>query len=678
MRKFLVVVMVLAALTATPWVASAVTTQVTVVDSLGNKYPLPVTMTVTATTDGVADSVVVFAGKFPTGQGEITITVVADFDSSGQVGFDDLFLFAAAFDSKKGAVGYEPRFDLDKDGEIGFFDFFVFANHFNKGLADTRSTVRVESPDGVFTARDTSFVGSPAKPLTLKVQVKNLRRVLTASIVGDTANVFVGDTWVIRGVTVQTLYGARHVQIDTLSVFSLTADRGLRTMGGNAVVADSAGTFNLNVQSGSLITTFTVRVQPLRQALIVDFLLGRQTIAYGDTTVLVGLIKTYRADTMLVSEVDVPLGSLKITIPLRTSGHLIIGDKIGTFQGAAQYNGLTASFELTVNPPRRQLVAVPSAVTATVGDTVKVSATIYSYRGADTTVVRREPVTPANITLKSDLGAGVGNALVTKIVGTGAVLVGVVGDSLSASFTLIVKALPPPPRPADQTPPKISVGQGNIQANRDEVRLDLSGAFHDESGVTDQGQIVVTDIARGTKVTTTFAINARYGIFEFKNLKIAGRNDGKAARTLKVEIVAKDIFGNVATKEVTRVQQPGEPPPPPPPQEPPPPPPPPANVASSFTAATASRGGQSFLSGSAFSATVGQSIIFSWSVSGNPQPSVALTVSVANGPFQPANNPFVPQQSHGSKVLRFMATASNGVGSDAVATWTVTVQGGAP
>jgi len=57
-------------------------------------------------------------------------TVNADFDSSGQVDWPDMFLFADRYGSKVGHDLYKPEFDLDGDGLIDLSDFFLFADRF--------------------------------------------------------------------------------------------------------------------------------------------------------------------------------------------------------------------------------------------------------------------------------------------------------------------------------------------------------------------------------------------------------------------------------------------------------------------------------------------------------------------------------------------------------------------
>jgi hypothetical protein len=65
-------------------------------------------------------------------KGTLTVQtcLLADFDCSGEVDFNDFFLFAAAFGQK--ATEENRKFDLDGDGEFGFGDFFLFANAFGK------------------------------------------------------------------------------------------------------------------------------------------------------------------------------------------------------------------------------------------------------------------------------------------------------------------------------------------------------------------------------------------------------------------------------------------------------------------------------------------------------------------------------------------------------------------
>ncbi len=56
----------------------------------------------------------------------------ADFDDSGEVGFQDFLLFAAKFNTARGDANYDARFDLDDSGAVGFADFLAFAGLFGQ------------------------------------------------------------------------------------------------------------------------------------------------------------------------------------------------------------------------------------------------------------------------------------------------------------------------------------------------------------------------------------------------------------------------------------------------------------------------------------------------------------------------------------------------------------------
>ncbi|MBI2952296.1 SUMF1/EgtB/PvdO family nonheme iron enzyme, partial [bacterium] len=74
------------------------------------------------------------------------VAPTADFDGSGEVGFDDFFLFASAFGQK--ATGDNTKFDLDKDGEVSFGDFFLFAADFGKTVQKSTKAITVNLPGG--------------------------------------------------------------------------------------------------------------------------------------------------------------------------------------------------------------------------------------------------------------------------------------------------------------------------------------------------------------------------------------------------------------------------------------------------------------------------------------------------------------------------------------------------
>ncbi len=63
---------------------------------------------------------------------QTTVTVNADFDGDGDVGFSDFLLFVDAFGTSEGVPGYNAAADLDGDGAVAFSDFLIFANAFGK------------------------------------------------------------------------------------------------------------------------------------------------------------------------------------------------------------------------------------------------------------------------------------------------------------------------------------------------------------------------------------------------------------------------------------------------------------------------------------------------------------------------------------------------------------------
>ncbi len=72
---------------------------------------------------------VVFAGA---GSVSAQTAADADFDDSGEVGFQDFLLFAAKFGLSQGDADYDARFDLDGSGAVGFADFLAFARLFGE------------------------------------------------------------------------------------------------------------------------------------------------------------------------------------------------------------------------------------------------------------------------------------------------------------------------------------------------------------------------------------------------------------------------------------------------------------------------------------------------------------------------------------------------------------------
>jgi len=56
--------------------------------------------------------------------------LVADFDSDGNVNFNDFVNFAQSFGIAPGETGHNLRADLNGDGPVNFQDFLIFASHF--------------------------------------------------------------------------------------------------------------------------------------------------------------------------------------------------------------------------------------------------------------------------------------------------------------------------------------------------------------------------------------------------------------------------------------------------------------------------------------------------------------------------------------------------------------------
>jgi len=70
------------------------------------------------------------------GVAEVALLLPGDFDSSGDVGFDDFFLFADQFGTTTDSPTWSAIYDLDLSGDVGFDDFFIFADNFGKTLPD--------------------------------------------------------------------------------------------------------------------------------------------------------------------------------------------------------------------------------------------------------------------------------------------------------------------------------------------------------------------------------------------------------------------------------------------------------------------------------------------------------------------------------------------------------------
>ena len=89
------------------------------------------TITITSNDPANPEKTVTVAGV---GVVEVALLLPGDFDSSGDVGFDDFFLFADQFGTTTDSPTWSAIYDLDASGDVGFDDFFIFADNFGKSL----------------------------------------------------------------------------------------------------------------------------------------------------------------------------------------------------------------------------------------------------------------------------------------------------------------------------------------------------------------------------------------------------------------------------------------------------------------------------------------------------------------------------------------------------------------
>ena len=89
------------------------------------------TITITSNDPANPEKTVAMSGV---GVVEVALLLPGDFDSSGDVGFDDFFLFADQFGTTTDSPNWSPIFDMDASGDVGFDDFFLFADNFGKSL----------------------------------------------------------------------------------------------------------------------------------------------------------------------------------------------------------------------------------------------------------------------------------------------------------------------------------------------------------------------------------------------------------------------------------------------------------------------------------------------------------------------------------------------------------------
>lgn len=684
-RTTLVVLVVASALMAASVASADSPINFSVLDQLGNVVVAPVAAKLYERQIGgsftVTDSALVATRTFSSGTGQINARIPQDFTGDGEVGFDDFFLLASAFGSKRGDTGpsgYVEAIDLVRNDKIDFDDFFKFVEAWEQSYVSTRFSLHVESADTLFTPRDTSFVGVPTKPIVLAVRVNDLRGLLTAFVVGDTSRIFVGDT--LKVLVVQNkYYGTRLVGRDTLQGtgpkgFILSGVvGGVEPISGNRLWVRGAGTFRVSIQSspdmGSIVTSFSVTVRSLRQVLDVSFPLGRNTVALGDSTGLTGLVHTFW-DTLLVSKTSVPLDSLKITVGLKTRGHLIFGEKVGTFTGTAEYHGLTASFQLTVNPP-------PDSTPPTIRLAVDVKNNRLTLAVSDSSGQVAVKMTQDGTSLLSGTFAKLDTSLGVSLRDLTQPVFRIDAADKYGNKALRDTMVSVPDRTAPYA--FVRVSGTSIDAGG-KLHIDKAWFWDGGSGLNDRAKPSVLTFTVRTPDGKEVSLPVDMYVTNTDTLQVYQKdvsgfasNAGTAARTVTGTAAVKDRAGNTG-QYVFQLTQPGTPapPPPPPPATEPPPPPPPANVAPSFTTATATVGSKSYAAGSSFSTTLGDVITFNVAATGTPTPTISLLYSEDNGvTWKGAKNPFNPEKAKGYRV---QAVASNGVPKDAVATWTIDVQ----
>ena len=60
--------------------------------------------------------------------------LIGDFDTDGEVNFQDFLAFVSGFGKRSGDQDFQPELDLDGNAEIGFNDFLTFVLHFGKTM----------------------------------------------------------------------------------------------------------------------------------------------------------------------------------------------------------------------------------------------------------------------------------------------------------------------------------------------------------------------------------------------------------------------------------------------------------------------------------------------------------------------------------------------------------------
>ena len=80
------------------------------------------------TTDNVRISYTISSGV----GNSVASDLVADFDSDGNVNFNDFVTFSSGFGIAPSNANHNPLLDLNGDGPVNFQDFLIFVSHFGE------------------------------------------------------------------------------------------------------------------------------------------------------------------------------------------------------------------------------------------------------------------------------------------------------------------------------------------------------------------------------------------------------------------------------------------------------------------------------------------------------------------------------------------------------------------
>jgi len=95
------------------------------------------------------------------------MTLHADFDEDGRVGFGDFLIFASSLGGATGEPAFHAACDLDGDGSITFSDFLVFSERF--GRTDRRSDVTIGWADDLSALENTAIIEDSAGSIVTDV-----------------------------------------------------------------------------------------------------------------------------------------------------------------------------------------------------------------------------------------------------------------------------------------------------------------------------------------------------------------------------------------------------------------------------------------------------------------------------------------------------------------------------